>query len=366
MTSGKSSIHILHVLPGLGPGGMELAMAQVISKLDSSRMRHSIVCLKGEAEIKDRLPESTAIYCFHARPNEPQLPFRLAGLLRKIRPDVIHARNWGAWPDMVLGRFFVYPLIPIIYSFHGLGKAGYMPWRRRMASKLLVHMTSHLFSVSQQSCNMLMEHWGWPRNRAQVIPNGVDTQRFYKTNGSINHRVVIGSVGNLRTVKNHGLLLKAFARLVSSGIDIELRIAGEGNQRSVLTALAGSLGISDRLSLPGRVVDIPKFLNGLDIFVLSSNSEQHPNALNEAMACGVPSISTRVGCVDDLLDNGRCGRIIEPGDEKELASALKQLIEDEPLRRKLSAAGLDQVKTHYSLEVMVKRYQTLYFRLCSL
>ncbi len=73
-------IHVLHVVPGLGPGGMELAMAQVIRGLSGPDMRHSVACLKGEPEIADRLPPGTAIHCFDARPNEPQLPWRLAKL----------------------------------------------------------------------------------------------------------------------------------------------------------------------------------------------------------------------------------------------------------------------------------------------
>jgi glycosyltransferase involved in cell wall biosynthesis len=355
-------LHILHVVPGLGPGGMELAMAQVISGLNDDGIRHSIACLKGEPEIADRLPEATVIYCFHARPNEPQLPFRLARLVRKLRPDVIHARNWGAWPDMALGRLFAWPFVPMIFSFHGLGQAGYMPWRRRMASKILVHAMTHLFTVSRQSRDMLVEHWGWPKDRTEVIPNGVDTRRFSPCTGPRSDRLVIGSVGNLRTVKNHALILKACARLVAEGVELEIRIAGEGDQREPLTRLAESLGLSYRLQLNGLTEDVPGFLNGLDIFVLSSDSEQHPNALNEAMACGIASIGTRVGCVENLLDGGRCGRIIGPGDVDGLAMALRELVSDESFCRNVAEAGLKHVRSHYSLDVMLGRYRKLYLR----
>lgn len=337
-------------------------MARVISGLTSNRMRHSIACLKGEPEIVDRLPEATEIHCFHARPNEPQLPFRLARLVHKLKPDVIHARNWGAWPDMALGHLFAWPLVPMIFSFHGLGEAGYMPWRRRLASMILVHAMTHLFTVSRQSRDMLVKHWGWPTARTEVIPNGVDTRRFFPCTGPRGHRLVIGSVGNLRTVKNHALILRACARLVADAVDLEIRIAGEGDQREPLMRFAQSLELTDCLHLPGRIEDVASFLNGLDIFVLSSDSEQHPNALNEAMACGVVSIATRVGCVEDLLDGGRCGRIIEPGDVDGLAMALRELASDETHRRDISEAGLKHVRTHYSFDVMIGRYRELYLR----
>ncbi len=271
-------------------------------------------------------------------------------LIRKIRPDVIHARNWGAWPDMALGRLLAtWPPLPFIFSFHGLGKAGYMPWRRRVASKVLVHFTPYLFTVSRQSRDLMVSKWGWPASAHRGDPQ----RRRYDPVLSLTpqpraNRLVIGSVGNLRTVKNHALILNACARLIQEGLDLEIRIAGEGDQREPLLRLADALGISDRLSLPGQIADIPGFLNGLDIFVLSSDSEQHPNALNEAMACGVASIATRVGCVEDLLDNGRCGIIIEPGDVDGLAVAIRDLAlhddTEKSLCRRRLAAGQDRLQ----------------------
>jgi glycosyltransferase involved in cell wall biosynthesis len=362
LTDRISNIHILHIIPGLLPGGMELAMAQVIRGLSDDGMRHSVACLKGEPEIADRLPGDTQIYCFHAKPNEPALPFRLARLVHRIKPQVIHARNWGAWPDMALGRLFSWPLVPMVFSFHGLGVAGYMPWRRRMASKLLVHATDHLFTVSRQSRDMLSQHWGWPPRRTEVIPNGVDTSRFYPRPSVENARLTIGSVGNLRRVKNHALILRACACLRSEGVDLEVRIAGEGRQRGPLMELARSLNLSDRFHLPGRIEDVPRFLNGLDIFILSSDSEQHPNALNEAMACGIASVGTRVGCVEDLLDGGRCGKIIQPGDERGLIDALRALAKNREFRLSLGRSGLFHVQEKYSLHVMLGRYRALYYR----
>jgi glycosyltransferase involved in cell wall biosynthesis len=342
---------------------MELMMAQIITALETNdSFLHSIACLEGEAEIKDRLPDKTKVYCLHAIPNEPLLPLRLAILIRKIKPDVIHARNWGAWPDIALGRFLRWPIVPMIFSFHGLGRAGYMPLRRRTASKLMVHATTCLFTVSGPSRDMLVKYWGWPLKRTLAIPNGVDTNRFSPKTTQRSNRIIIGSVGNLRKVKNHALIFKACAKLVECGIDFKIIIAGEGNQRKSLVRLAKSLDIAERVSLPGRIKDIPAFLNKLDIFVLSSDSEQHPNALNEAMACGIASVGTRVGCVEELLDHGRCGKIVNPGDGSGLLGSLRDLAGSEKLRQKFARNGLKHVRASYSLDVMLQRYKELYFR----
>jgi len=365
MTHGKNRpIHLLHVVPGLPPGGMELTMGRVITGLRPSGMRHTIASLKGDNHIVGHYPDDTEVHSFHSRPNAPELPAQLARLIRRIRPTVIHARNWGAWPDTAVARLMAWPIVPMIFSFHGFGRAGFMPLRRRLASRVLVRMTTQLLALSEVSKQMLVARWGWPEHRVDVIPNGVDTERFRPTRGRRGTgRIVIGSVGNLRPVKNHALLIRACVELAGGGTDLEVRIAGEGPERPSLAALAESLGFSDRLSLPGRVADVPGFLNGLDVFVLSSDSEQHPNALNEAMACGVPSIATRVGCVEELLDDGRCGRIIPPGDLPALVAALRERIDDPVTGGTLADAARRRACERYSNETMLAAYDRMYRRL---
>ena len=339
-------------------------MAKVIRGLEGPSLRHSVVCLKGEAEIADRLPGGTEVYCLHSWPNEVRLPERLARLIRKVRPTVIHARNWGAWPEVSIARLVALPVVPLILSFHGLGRAGYEPRRRRWASWLLARAATHLMTVSNESRRMLAERWGWPADRTEVIPNGVDTERFRPAEHPRQvGRLVVGTVGNLRAVKNHAMLVRAAAAVAADGADLEVCIAGEGDQRGLLTQLAEGMGFDERLKLPGHVADVPGFLRDLDVFVLSSDSEQHPNALNEAMACGLPCIATRVGSVPELLDEGRCGMIVMPGDELALAVGLRDLAADAARRARLGAAARQRACSEYSLSRMVEAYGRMYRRL---
>jgi glycosyltransferase involved in cell wall biosynthesis len=365
--SKRNSVHVLHVVPGLLPGGMELAMTRVICGLSNRGMRHSIACLKGEPLIAGRFPEGAAVYCFDARPNELRLPFRLARLIRDVRPEVVHARNWGAWPDTALGCLLARRRTPLILSFHGLGRANYMPLRRRLASMVLSRMASRLFTVSNDSKALITSKWGWPADRVTVIPNGVDTEDFHPSNESHEResRLIVGTVGNLRPIKNHALLIRACAALVQQGRDLEVRIAGEGEERDRLCALADSLGLNGRLKLFGHTDRVARFLQQLDIFVLSSDSEQHPNALNEAMACGLPAVATRVGSVPELLDEGRCGIIVPPGDVEQLTRALTKVAEDRVLRRVLGTAARQRACATYSLTKMLDEYEQLYRRFCS-
>jgi glycosyltransferase involved in cell wall biosynthesis len=114
------------------------------------------------------------------------------------------------------------------------------------------------------------------------------------------------------------------------------------------------------LELTGRVSDIPSFLRDLDIFVLPSLGEAHPNALLEAMACGLPCVGTRVGGVPEAMEEGRCGLLIDAGDAQGLVSATSRLAGDADLRRELGLAARQRVCLAYSLDKMIEAYAALY------
>lgn len=354
-------IHVLHVVPGLTPGGLELAMARVIRGLNGPQMRHSVVCLKGEADIRDQIPTSADIHCMHAKPNELLLSWRLRRLLRRVRPTVIHARNWSAWPDIALARLLLWHKIPLIISFHGFDSAGAMPLRRRIATRLIAATAARVFTVTEASRRLMVEHIGLPDDRVEVIPNGVDVERFKPGQPrAAQPRIVVGTVGSLSPVKNHALLVRACALANQAGTEVELRIAGEGTERAALTELIHSLNLEGRAHLPGHQRDVPAFLNSLDIFVLPSDSEAHPNALLEAMACGLPCIGTRVGGLPEVLGFGQCGRLVERGDADGLSRAIIELASDPGARKTLGRAARTRVLEQYSMDHMLRAYNLLY------
>jgi len=357
----ENSIHVLHVIPTLMPGGMELAMVRIINSLNKGDMRHSVVGLKGDALIRDYLDPSVPVHCLMATPNEALLPLRLVTLIRQVRPTVIHARNWGAWPDIAVARLLARTRVPLIFSFHGFDFAGRIPYRRRVACRLLEPLTSHIFTVSEASKKFLSRKVGLPPGRIQVIPNGVDLSRFQRSERSVPQAtLVVGTVGSLTKVKNQSLLLRACARLIKHGVDAEVRIAGEGPERATLMDVASFLGISRQVRLLGHVADVAEFLNQLDIFVLPSDSEQHPNALLEAMACGLPCIGTRVGGVPEILGDGRYGYVVNPGDENALTNALQALSREPPMRVSWGEKARERVARRYNMDIMLRAYADLY------
>ncbi len=361
----RPPLHVLHVVPTLGAGGLELALSRLVAGLQQRGMRHSIVCLKGEAVIADRFDDRVAIHCVHAGRNELLLPRRLRRILRAARPDVIHARNWSAWPDVALARLGLGRgrRLPLVFSFHGTDRAMAIPWRRRVAFRSLARITERMFTVSTASRDLLARQVGLDPRSVGIIPNGVDTERFAPLAGGFRKRgvrLIVGSVGNLTPVKAQGLLVGAAAVLAGRGLDIEVRIAGEGPEESRLREMATELGIGDRLNLPGRIEDIPAFLRDLDVFVLCSDSEAHPNALIEAMACGLPVVATRVGGIGEVLREGAVGRLIDRGDGEALAAAIEEIARDPELARDLGKRSRERAVSGYGMDRMTGEYAALY------
>lgn len=358
----NAPVHVLHVVPTLGAGGMELALARVINGLLPRGVTHSIVVLKGDAVIRDRIDPSVRIHCVHAGAHDPAVPLRLRRLIMDESPSVIHARNLGAWPEIAVARLLTFPFVPLIFSFHGVAEARPVSPRWRLLSRFLAKLTPRLFTVSEGSKRFLVDHVGLAERAIEVIPNGVDTSRFaprarLQQTGS---QIRIGTVGSLSPVKNQALLIRACHRALQQGIDLTLDIAGEGRERPALEQLIQSLGIEEKVRLLGHIDDTPVFLNSLDIFVLSSDSEAHPNALSEAMACALPCIASRVGGVAEITDHGVAALLFERGDEEALTSHIADLARSPERRQTFGNAALEVTLTRYSLDVMLNRYQALY------
>lgn len=321
-------------------------------------MRHSVVSIRGLDRNEDLAPH-VRVRMLQSPPRDWRLPWRLAEVIRELSPTLIHARNWGAWPDTVAARWLLRGRIPLVYSFHGLSHP-HQPLRRRMAQRLLARATDCIFTVSQPARQLLAQSVGLPDDRIAVIPNGVDIGEFRPAPRDwAQQRLVVGTVGNLTTVKNHRLLVEAFAKTVAEGLDAELRIGGEGPLYAELRRQAHHLGVAERVQLVGQVRNVPRFLRHLDLFVLPSLSEAHPNALLEAMACGLACVATEVGGVVEVLNDGRAGVTVQQN-ANQLAHVIARLLRDPDRRAHLGRAARDRVCACYGIDQMAAAYERLY------
>jgi L-malate glycosyltransferase len=363
--------HFLHIFPNFGPGGMELRVTRIINGMGPS-VRHTVLALLGNYDARQFIDP-------RIRVDYPTPPTRtglilyvseLRKILREHKPDLLLTYNWGAI-DAVLSAW-TSGFRPFVHHECGFGSEESVTLKpaRVLVRRVLLHRAFAVAVTSRTLCEIAVQRYKLPSDKVRWIRTGVDGERFRpglsrawrRQAGVRDDELLFGFVGVLRTEKNLGFLLRAFAaaRIPNS----KLAMVGDGAERSLLEQTAREEGIAERVLFPGRVPDPAACLAALDVFALSSCTEQTSNALLEAMACGLPAVSTDVGDSRELLGNAGPPAIIPLGDLQAYTDALKVLAASSEVRGRLGAANRQRCLEQYPLERMVREYEALYDTAC--
>jgi colanic acid/amylovoran biosynthesis glycosyltransferase len=206
----------------------------------------------------------------------------------------------------------------------------------------------------------LVDEEHWPK--IHVVRCGVDMTRHDGFDDRArNGTATVLAVGRLVSVKGHGVLLAAIARLAEAGQPVKLTIVGDGPRRARLERLAQRLGIADRVAFAGAVGqdDIGRFYEKADVFCLSSFVEGIPVVLLEAMAFGVPVIASQITGIPELIEDGRSGLLVRPGRADLLADALRSLLVDPDRRAALAAEGRRRVGAEFEIDASAERLENV-------
>jgi len=169
-----------------------------------------------------------------------------------------------------------------------------------------------------------------------------------------------GSIGRLSVEKNFMMVLQAMVQLRAQGLDAQLLIMGEGRQRPLLSEYIEQHGLTEKVLMPGYVARAERYLPQLGAYVLSSATEGMPISILEAMASGIPIISTTVGEVPEMLGQGDAGLLVEPGDVPGLVQAMERVFNDAGLRRRVGDEARRISAERYSAVAMTRAYAELY------
>src|SRR5258708_23200104 len=235
----------------------------------------------------------------------------------------------------------------------------------RLLSSLLHSNHTIAVVLSSRMKSSLAQH-GFNPLDMQLIPNGVDITRFNPAHvdTSIDGREQVAvCVSKLRYEKGIDVLLQAWCLVHQQAPQAQLIIVGDGGLRSQLERLAKSLGIANSVEFTGLQSDIPPQLHRGSLAVLPSRWEGMPNALLEAMACGLPCVATRVSGSEDIIQHGVNGLLVESEDYRDMSLALLTLLRDPLLAQKYGQAARKTIERHYSLEQVMNRYIELYQRI---
>jgi glycosyltransferase involved in cell wall biosynthesis len=330
-------------------------------------------------------------------PRDVLVVARLVRLFFRLRPQIVHTHKAKAGATGRVAAFIYKWATPsalwlrprrcrIVHTYHGHIFHGYYG---RLKTALFLHIeralarlcTDRIVVISEQQRDEIHNAFGVGRpEQFQVIPLGIDLAEQPGPSADLRGRyglardeVTIGAVGRLTEVKNHALLLRAFARLIAGGTSARLFIVGDGHLRPDLERLAATLGIADRVVFLGFVEDTLAVYDDLDLVVLTSVNEGTPLTLIEGMSRGKAVAATFVGGVVDLMGapEGRAGEAqlwshgvtTAPGDAEAFAAAMRLLVERPDLRAEMGAQGRAFVRQRLSKERLLRDIEALYLDL---
>lgn len=367
------AIRILHVVEGLGVGGgVETGIANLIQRMDPDRFEHVLCGVFRLGTQLNRYPrDRVRLICLEQKARKLSIQaVALARLIREVKPDVVHSRNWGALEAVFAGRWV--GACPVIHSEHGFEvDPATEPRRRNLFRRFAFEMADQVFSVSEQLRDLLARGTGFPARRIEVIHNGVDMTHFRQDRaarsacrrelGIAEDEFCIGCVGRLNHIKDYPTMLRAAEILSRSRNSWRLLIAGAGTELPHLEEFVrANPGLRERVRFLGPCDRVPEFLNAIDVYVLPSISEGISNSLLEAMATGVPVMASDVGGNPEVVVDGTSGILFPVGDFRQLTDRLLFLSNQGALRSQLAENARRRIEEEFSVDLMIRRYEEMY------
>jgi L-malate glycosyltransferase len=287
-------------------------------------------------------------------------------VLREELPDLLVTYNWGAIEWALADRFR--PICPHLHAVDGFGpEEAFKQLRRRVWLRRLALSGSTTVALPSRALyRLVIENWKLDPAKVRHIPNGVDAAALareaslpFGVRGRQPDEVLFGTLGGLRPEKNLGRLLR-IAAMLPKDLRWRLVIAGDGQERAALEAQAHALGLSERVAFTGFVNRPGALLGALDVYVLTSDTEQMPISVLEAMAVGLPVLATDVGDLRMMLPaGGRTTCVFAHEEEKAFADRLAALLAAPDERRRLGDLNRAQA-AKFSLETMIASYDRLF------
>lgn len=354
------------LLPNLVGGGAERVNIDLAHEFARAGQDVEFVLMQARGELLEEARESFPIVDL-ATPRARALPLALSRYLRQRRPEALLAAMWPLTVIAPVAARLSGHRCKVLVSEHGMLSAQYRDWGRlhrislQISTAIGYRLAQHGIGVSSGLVrDMAGLSWMQP-NDFHVIHNPVPRRPEPSAEAIKGAESFWGSppgsriltVGTLKPVKNHSLLLRAFAKLDRP--DARLMFVGDGSERDALLALASKLGISDRVILAGFHSDPTPFYQTADLFALPSKYEGFGNVIVEAMACGTPVVST--DCPSgpaEILGNGCWGRLTPVGDAEALAEAM-----NDALNTTWDVEQLRKRAAHFAPSVAARKYLDL-------
>ena len=364
-------VRLLHCHGSFDLGGKEARTAKLMNRFGAGAV-HTVLVANGNISARKAIDPDISVAFPEDAPSLAGKPG--IGRYRKLAAymkgfDLILTYNWGAMDaamaHAILGGSM--GLAPLIHHEDGFNEdeAVRLKTKRNWFRALALTRARALVVPSLRLEQVALSSWHQSADKVQRIANGIDTDLYEKKSqrGAIPgfrrtaQEIVVGTVAGLRPVKNLTRLVRA---VHAAGDQARLVIVGEGPDKAAIEAEAARLGMADRLMMPGFLDRPHRYVGLFDIFALSSDSEQFPISVIEAMAAGLPVAAPAVGDIAEMVSAANKEFITAPGDEAALGAAIARLAADPARRREVGEANRAKAQAQYNEDRMVARYRLLY------
>lgn len=374
----QKKINVLFVITGMDMGGSERLVFNVVKKLDRNRFSPYVAWFYGRKKVEEF--DKLNIPYYQIEKNK-RIDFHAMQSIGKIIKDHnIHIVNAHHFMPMVYSYYGSKMKLSakLIFTVHSEWEIEEVSFIWKKIGGLILKKADGFMGVSQKVTDTIQKVFNLENSKGCTISNGVDTDLFKnkinknelrKKLGFPEDRIIFGTVGNLRKVKNHIFLIKAFHKLVLKNPSVKLIIVGKGytedieNSEPELRSYIENNRLEEKVILLGYRSDVQDLLNVMDVYCMTSFKEGLPISMIEAMAVGLPLLGTDVEGIRDVIIPNKNGMLVPANDEEELMKAMSTLANNDLLRKKYGQESISTVEDNYSLKRCIKKYEETFISL---
>jgi len=363
---------VFQIISSLVPAGAERLVVHLVEYIDRERFAPVCISLTDPvgSHLEVRVQQLGVPLYFLGKGDKMSFEVlrKLDALFRQYHPAVVHTH--------LLALNYAYPLMiryrtpARVYTVHSLAEKDVglrtAPIVRALAFRYRVGRVVPV-AIAEEVRNSIQKLYGYPN--PPLIPNGIPTDEYApdpnkraqwrQAHGIETHATIVTHVGRFAPPKNHALLIEAFARVRTSA-PLYLLLVGGGELENTVREQVAALGLESRVRFLGIRADVADILRASDAFVLSSRWEGNPMSVMEAMAAGLPVVSTAVGGVPELVRDGETGLLVPSEDTGALAQAIQALVDNPARRQAMGVAARQHAVASFDIRHTVRGYEQLY------
>ena len=347
------------VISDLGFGGAQNMVYEQLKFADRQGYDISVVVLgpKKDTPIAQSLGAMLPVkYAGHCGRVTPITICKMLWMIQVTKPDIVHGHIGGVGFAAMWAKLFRKPLV---VTAHTKPEKAFTPKVEKQVRAALKNGKTRLVAVSEDNANKLQQYFALDEKLCACVNNGIDLDRFTRKEHDV---FTVIHVGRQDENKNQAALIRCFARLHEKHPNTRLLLLGDGDRHQKLINLVASFGLHDVVTFTGNVSNTEDYYAISNLYVQCSHREAMPLSVLEAMAAGLPIVSTDVGGLRDVVQDN--GILVPDNDDEALYRAIEKIYNQSEEETKNMCVASDRIVENYSSKAMAQAYEKIYSEIC--